>query len=156
MLQMLTEEDRNFIVRAFAQRVDKLTELLDATASAGARAALERGIARMGELGAMFAGGELIAESGAAMIVAERNRQRTAEGWTPEHDDTHTHAELARAAACYAAPSPIADADSSLPVWPAGWKRNPSDRIRDLAKAGALCAAEIDRLKREILGNAAP
>jgi hypothetical protein len=30
----------------------------------------------------------------------------------------------------------------------AWWKPTPSDRIRELTKAGALIAAEIDRLKR--------
>ena len=29
-----------------------------------------------------------------------------------------------------------------------GWKPTPDDRIKELAKAGALIAAEIDRLQR--------
>lgn len=32
-------------------------------------------------------------------IAAERRRQIEAEGWTPEHDDQHDEAEMARAAA---------------------------------------------------------
>jgi hypothetical protein len=40
---------------------------------------------------------------------------------------------------------------SSTPrLWPFGdgWKPSPDNRIRELAKAGALIAAEIDRLER--------
>jgi hypothetical protein len=35
-------------------------------------------------------------------IARERERQLTAEGWSPEHDDEHANGELARAAAAYA------------------------------------------------------
>lgn len=35
-------------------------------------------------------------------VQAERRRQVEAEGWTPEHDDEHSHGQIARAAACYA------------------------------------------------------
>ncbi|MCT5529908.1 hypothetical protein LZL70_30340, partial [Pseudomonas aeruginosa] len=35
-------------------------------------------------------------------VQAERRRQVEAEGWTPEHDDEHSHGQMARAAACYA------------------------------------------------------
>ncbi|HFH3199726.1 TPA: hypothetical protein ACGJTM_006335, partial [Pseudomonas aeruginosa] len=35
-------------------------------------------------------------------VQAERRRQVEAEGWTPEHDDAHSHGQMARAAACYA------------------------------------------------------
>ena len=35
-------------------------------------------------------------------VAAERERQKSVEGWTPEHDDQYTNAELPRAAACYA------------------------------------------------------
>ncbi|HGK8997467.1 TPA: hypothetical protein ACKAF2_006369, partial [Pseudomonas aeruginosa] len=34
-------------------------------------------------------------------VQAERRRQITAEGWTPEHDDLYCAAELPRAAAAY-------------------------------------------------------
>jgi len=34
-------------------------------------------------------------------VLAERQRQVTAEGWTPEHDDSHKAGSLAAAAACY-------------------------------------------------------
>ncbi len=35
-------------------------------------------------------------------VLAERQRQVLQEGWTPEHDDTHSSGEMAGAAACYA------------------------------------------------------
>lgn len=79
-------------------------------------------------------------------IWAERIRQEGGEGWTPEHDDQHTHGELARAAMCYADPLNGPGVPYRWPwdrVW---WK--PTDRRRDLVKAGALIAAEIDRLDR--------
>jgi len=85
--------------------------------------------------------------SGAEFILNERRRQIREEGWTPEHDDCHREDELTAAAACYLY------AGSRLPKplrhpwpWPTGFK--PSDRVRNLVKAGALIAAEIDRLIR--------
>jgi hypothetical protein len=88
--------------------------------------------------------------TGAERIAAERQRQVEREGWTPEHDDRHADEELARAAACYATPRLLG---GSLPPqdWPWAvkwWKPTPDDRIRELEKAGALIAAEIDRLQR--------
>lgn len=86
--------------------------------------------------------------TGAEMIAAERKRQIDTEGWTPEHDSAeHCHGELQHAARAYLERSPW--------LWP--WNRSgfkpsrgadpyPDGRIRDLAKAGALIAAEIDRL----------
>lgn len=35
-------------------------------------------------------------------VAAERRRQVEAEGWTPEHDDTRSLSEMAKAASCYA------------------------------------------------------
>jgi len=39
-------------------------------------------------------------KSAANDIIAERQRQTSAEGWTAEHDDEHTEGEIASAAAC--------------------------------------------------------
>ena len=100
--------------------------------------------------------------SGVDLISAERARQVSEEGWTPEHDDEHGSGELAMAACCYASPGRIfvrhdfARGVSFGDPWPWGtrWdKRPPQDctaqeRIRALSKAGALIAAEIDRLVR--------
>jgi hypothetical protein len=87
--------------------------------------------------------------TGAELIAAERARQTAEEGWTLEHDAEHTDDELARAAACYAMPAMYrAYVDPMCPAdWP--WHRGhwkPGNRIRELVKAGALIAAEIDRL----------
>lgn len=87
--------------------------------------------------------------TGARAIQAERHRQIEQEGWKPEHDDTHVNGELAEAAACYALA--VNDgAGTGVPArWP--WARSwwkPTTARRSLVKAGALIAAEIDRLDR--------
>ena len=90
--------------------------------------------------------------SGVERIAAERQRHFEVEGWTPEHDDAHVNGEMALAASVYA----------QFAAWPKGWRKfsrpsgwpwerkwwKPKDPIRDLEKAGALIAAEIDRLLR--------
>lgn len=108
---------------------------------------------------------------GAARIAAERRRQVAKEGYTAEHDDEHEDSALAIAAVCYAAcaaGSPVyvrhdyAAGTSYNDPWP--WERcsdarpyngnvvqlaeSDAQRIRLLEKAGALIAAEIDRLLR--------
>jgi hypothetical protein len=97
---------------------------------------------------------ELISSAGtktnaARDVLAERRRQIEAEGWTPEHDDEHSVGELAKAAACYALVSAGFNPDATITVWP--WHRlwwKPSDKRRNLVKAGALILAEIERLDR--------
>ena len=83
-------------------------------------------------------------------VLAERVRQVDHEGWSPEYDDQHTLGELAAAAACYCHPEPCMDDMRGVPFsWP--WVRlwwKPTDRRRDLVKAGALILAEIERLDR--------
>lgn len=88
--------------------------------------------------------------NGIERIAAERRRQIGKEGWTADHDDEHVGGELAVAAACYAARAGQLDRDDPPDAWPWGdewWKPN-DDPIRDLERAGALIAAEIDRLLR--------
>jgi hypothetical protein len=85
-------------------------------------------------------------------IVAERQRQLLKEGWTENHDDEHSVGELAMAGASYA----IADnlPNRAQEIWPWGmnwWK--PTDRRRNLVKAGALILAEIERLDRVRMGR---
>lgn len=103
-------------------------------------------------------------------IIAERQRQQNVEGWTLEHDDQHGDFELAIAAACYA--QNVADFAGAYyqlgisgevfdwtnapepEVWPwalSWWK--PTNPRRDLVKAGALIAAEIERLDRATGGE---
>lgn len=95
--------------------------------------------------------------SGLSRIAAERQRQLDVEGWTPAHDDEHDEGELAQAAACYALEHYDLEGERTFAVpydWPwedTWWRPGPDTiegRIRDLEKAGALCAAEIDRLER--------
>lgn len=115
-------------------------------------------------------------------IAAERHRQIEAEGWTRTHDDEHNHGEMARAASAYALAGswPTSEEDRSLArdmeqsygadsrtgrdnplmaisvLWPwdvKWWK--PSDRRRNLVKAGALIVAEIERLDRAASKQAA-
>lgn len=93
-------------------------------------------------------------------VIAERQRQQSVEGWTPEHDDLHDSGELAGAAACYAHytnargwvfptnPGDYQSADEP-DNWP--WDRSwwkPTNPRRDLVKAGALILAEIERIDR--------
>lgn len=84
-------------------------------------------------------------------VLAERREQITREGWTPEHDDTHSNGALAAAAACYARGEIIVDAGKQMlwPWHPRWWK--PGNRRRELVKAGALILAEIERLDRAAL-----
>lgn len=102
---------------------------------------------------------------GAALITAERRRQVEVEGYSPEHDAEHVDGEFVSAAFSYArhamctyAPNnpeaaPPTHEPPVAPYWP--WSSTdfkPSDftmagAIRDLTKAGALIAAEIDRLR---------
>lgn len=93
---------------------------------------------------------------GAAAITAERQRQIISEGWTSEHDDVHRSGSLAIAAECYIeAANTVMHAEPGYvpvvpPRWP--WHRDwwkPADTPqRNLEKAGALLAAEWDRLDR--------
>jgi len=102
----------------------------------------------------MTAGSEPYRSHGADLIAAERQRQIEAEGWTPEHDAEHDRDDLACAAACYATPPHLRPFSGEPPGGPARWpwerrfwKPTPDDRVRELVKAGALIAAEIDRLR---------
>lgn len=83
---------------------------------------------------------------GARMIAEERQRQMRSEGYTPEFDDQWTHGELYIAAECYACLDDITETPELWPWPPNAWK--PKDRVRNLVRAGALLAAEIDRLQR--------
>lgn len=91
--------------------------------------------------------------SGANLIALERVRQLAEEGWHADHDDEHCNFELLTAAACYIQnASRLKYHARRLPPadwpWDSEWWK-PTDRVRDLVKAGALIAAEIDRLVRE-------
>ena len=80
-------------------------------------------------------------------VLAERQRQISAEGWFPEHDDQHDGGDLAFAAACYATATPEGFSDIVQWPWDAKWWK-PKGPRRNLVKAGALILAEIERLDR--------
>lgn len=95
-------------------------------------------------------------KSGIKLIAKERKRQIEVEGWSLRHDATHDKGELLQAAMCYARPESKRKYKKQFngPAWLSGWpwpsgfwKPTPNDRIRELVKAGALIAAEIDRLQ---------
>jgi hypothetical protein len=94
-------------------------------------------------------------------VANERARQVNQEGWTPQHDDSHTPGTLAQAAACYAvnASGWVIRGYGTAPYWPFDeewWK--PKDKRRDLVRAAALIVAEIERIDRanaEIITDAA-
>lgn len=102
---------------------------------------------------------------GTVLISQERARQVVREGWTPEHDDEHAKAELATAGVGYAMFAVeqlvLATLDEELPEvaydrppaemewpWHPDWWKPSTDPVRNLVKAGALIAAEIDRIQR--------
>lgn len=94
---------------------------------------------------------------GIGLIQAERDRQKNVEGWTPEHDDEHDRGQLSEAGSCYAdlaayqSRFPEYAVDDRKPMgwpWSGAWWKPSDDPIRNLVKAGALIAAEIDRLQR--------
>lgn len=88
-------------------------------------------------------------ETGIGLITEERTRQIEKEGWTPSHDDDHDNGELAAAGACYALWFwSRTDAEKLFPFGKEWLKASNEDRIKNLSKAGALIAAEIDRLNR--------
>lgn len=87
--------------------------------------------------------------AGIKLISDERCRQIDKEGWTEEHDSQHQDNEILNAALCYAhnVHRPLRKGETPL-LWPWGkswWKPSKGDSVRDLVKAGALIAAEIDR-----------
>ncbi len=108
---------------------------------------------------------------GAELIAEERDRQIYREGWNEMHDDQHSDGSLVWAAICYAASSLCEDVyrrwaeiqEAKEPAglvysdpwpWDKKWdKRSKHDRERKLAIAGALIAAELDRLLREEQGS---
>jgi len=96
----------------------------------------------------------------AADVLAERQRQVSAEGWTPEHDDEHSKGDMAMAASCYAAQAYYVPDEAKKRTCPGHWPWafewwKPCDTRRDLVKAGALIVAEIERLDRAAAKRAA-
>lgn len=109
-------------------------------------------------------------KTGIELIQEERQKQITEKGYDAKHDAEHSDGSLALAAACYAAPKDIYELRLSTnktilfeDPYPfgqevfnrgePGWhqcstreKKVTKTRIEQLAIAGALIVAEIDRL----------
>lgn len=124
---------------------------------------------------------EQLEKNGVTLIEDERRRQIVAKGFTTTHDQEHIQNELAFGAICYAHPERryVLKRDANPSPWPlvhlsdgpdgAGdymvmppsfwpfepqaWKPTLGDRLRDLTKAGAMIAAEIDRLRAVQMKN---
>jgi hypothetical protein len=106
-------------------------------------------------------------KTGIELIASERRHQILAGGWTAEYDDQHRTGQLSAAGSCYA---DVAGAQirgetnleeikfNMLELWPwdEQWFKPSPDPVSNLAKAGALIAAEIDRLQRLRLKNSHP
>lgn len=97
-------------------------------------------------------------KTGIELIAIERQRQIDKEGWSLGHDKAnHKRDELARAGATYAMPFRFRELlkNGKPKLFPFGvtsWKPSPrpltmEGRRKELIKAGALIAAEIDRLQ---------
>lgn len=95
---------------------------------------------------------------GIGVILEERTRQKLVEGWTETHDDQYSSQELIKASQSYLMAAEFAEqfpgkdpAKMLAPMWwpwDRSWWKPSIDPIRNLEKAGALIAAEIDRLQR--------
>ena len=100
-------------------------------------------------------------KTGIELIADERRRQIEIEGYSIKNDQKHENGELADAAALYALSDDMMDFidnewgnDMHLHIWPFDLsylkKRTNGDiyeRSKDLIRAGALIAAELDRLQ---------
>jgi hypothetical protein len=94
-------------------------------------------------------------KTGIELITEERARQISQEGWTAEHDDKHLDGELSAAAEGYLLELRTRKVRGKVvksppPAWPwePEWWKPSEDPVRNLVKAGALIASEIDRLQR--------
>lgn len=94
---------------------------------------------------------------GAGLIQQERLRQVAKEGWTPEHDNLHRGGEMLLAARSYMSAASLVSREAMTELWlqvrhcwpwDIKWWKPSEDPIRNLVKAGALIAAEIDRFQR--------
>jgi hypothetical protein len=87
---------------------------------------------------------------GAAAIMRNEQDEDDARHDHPRVIDAHEGNELLQAAVWYLDNGAEFDFGLTLPPWPweqSTWKPS-DDRVRQLVKAGALIAAEIDRLQR--------
>jgi len=98
-------------------------------------------------------------KTGVELIAIERKRQIEELGYDYAHDHLYADEQLAKAGAVYALPNKLRElwwgndwASITRRFWPWDWKYwkpTPDDRIKELAKAGALIAAQIDWINNE-------
>lgn len=90
---------------------------------------------------------------GVELIAIERKRQIEELGYDYTNDALYNNNQLSDAAICYAMTPDIREhendegASLDIVIWPWDrqyWKPTPEDRIKELTKAGALIAAQID------------
>jgi hypothetical protein len=102
-------------------------------------------------------------KTGIELIAEERERQIKQEGWSIAHDSVrHTEGELTDAALCYATVGSAQLRGASVEEWPVEmfaddmltdwpwekrWYKPSPHAERNLVKAGALIAAELDRIR---------
>jgi len=83
--------------------------------------------------------------TGLDYIAAERIRQIEVEGYDAEHDSNYYENQLADAAICYLVEPDHRDTNPFPWPWDDNfWKPTPENRTRELSKAGALTAGQID------------
>lgn len=134
-------ERSTFVAEVEAENVG-YRRLLDLTEQALGRA-------KTGDqLGGAFDGARIdvargVPSLGLAAIAEERQRQVVEKGYTPEHDASHTDGEL-----WIAARDLLNNEEESYGCWGLVAKYA-DDRVRQLVIAGALVAAEVDRLIAE-------
>lgn len=98
-------------------------------------------------------------QPGIAAFMLERLRQQSAEGYDAAHDDGHKNGEMAKSALCYTWVAamlmnrvPFDEASerarNDFPWDISCWWKPSKDIKRNIEKAGALLAAEYDRLCR--------
>ncbi len=97
-------------------------------------------------------------KTGAQLIADERERQISQEGFDDSNDDGNNEGELLMGANAYLQSVLAPNKHPSMKrkfildmYWPRQWNPawfKPTNDMRDLAKAGALIAAEMDRRMR--------
>jgi len=95
-------------------------------------------------------------KTGVELIAIERKRQIEELVYDYSNDELYSDEQLAKAGATYALrPGLVSvnyDENKKPFLWPwekKYWKPTPKDRIKELTKAGALMAAQIDWINNE-------
>jgi hypothetical protein len=129
---------------------DRLREALEIIASPALVAPVAIGVSARNIARAALRPAQEVPMTGLELIAAERQRQIAEEGYDAAHDAGASE-NLAMAGASYAIAQFERDQRSGPEIAPWSWswdarywKPTPSDRVRELVKAGALIAAAID------------